>query len=140
MTIEIKLKQADAERALDQSLMDPRAFEDRLERAMTESVIKIRSDATLVPPMPYRTGTLRRSLAFAVERDGPFVVGAVGSNLPYARLQEQGGTFTRTSAWGRPTAPYSVTYKGRGFLEKAIKKNRDHVRRRFAAVLLTKKR
>jgi phage gpG-like protein len=71
--------------------------------------------------VPYKTGTLRRSITYAMEGDQLYnIVGRVGTDLPYAPVHEYGGTWTfhRKSAFGKPTKPYVVTahYKARRYI------------------------
>lgn len=71
--------------------------------------------------VPYKTGTLRRSITYNMEGDKLYnMVGRVGTDLPYAPVHEYGGTWTfhRTQAFGRPTKPYVVTarYKAHHYI------------------------
>lgn len=71
--------------------------------------------------VPRKTSTLFRDIR-AVQHinDMNRMYAEIGTNLPYAAIHEYGGTFTRTSAWGRPTRPYSVTYKERKYLRGGL--------------------
>jgi len=105
----------------------PQAFDEAIGRSLFKSVQHIRTASLQSGRVPYKTGTLRRSITASVEGNE----GLVGSNLPYAPIHEFGGTFTRHSAWGRPTAPYVVTYKGLQYLGKPFEDSLPEVTKIF---------
>ena len=84
--------------------------------ALFESTLYVVDQIKSSPLMPRKTGTLSRSITYAINPDGS----EIGSDLPYAYIQEYGGTYTfhRSSAWGRQTRPFSydATYKEKAYL------------------------
>lgn len=71
---------------------------------------------------PYKTGTLRRSIAYTITDSNfaaGYVVGQFGSDLPYARIVELGGIIPAHSvapkngkvlAWKDPSAPGGMAF------------------------------
>jgi phage gpG-like protein len=96
----------------------PTRAKQALADALLKSMTHIKSAVLLSGRVPYKTGTLRRSITTKVETSGDIAdyEGEIGTNLPYAAIHEYGGTFTRYSAWGRPTKPYEVTYQERAYI------------------------
>lgn len=88
--------------------------------AMRKAVTHVRSEILGSGRVPFKTGTLRRSITTRVNEGSGIgdLEGVVGTNLPYAAIHEYGGTFTRFAAFGRPTRPFSVTYKERKYLRQ----------------------
>lgn len=110
------------------------------ERAMIKSVALVRTSVLRSGKVPYKTGTLRRSITTAMT--GTRVQdmrGYVGTNLPYAAIHEYGGsfTFTRTSAFGKPTKPFTYTahYTGRHYLRDPFKDALPEIQKIFTAEL-----
>lgn len=89
--------------------------------ALLKSLALVRTNVLQSGKVPYKTGDLRRSITTAIHGlSVDQLRGQVGTNLPYAAIHEFGGTytFTRSSAFGRPTKPftYQATYKARRYL------------------------
>jgi hypothetical protein len=108
----------------------PAAIRAGLEEAMFSSLLQVHSKA--VPNAPYKTGTLRRSLSWAMDKgmSGGRIEGAVGSNLVYARIHELGGNAGRGG---------SVAIKGKRYLGRAVDSSTNDIRKRFANIRLLKK-
>jgi phage gpG-like protein len=87
-----------------------------------------------------RTGTLRRSIhpGAVIDVDGGTVTGLVGTNVSYARVHENGGTFQIpshqrhiTQVFGRPIEPrfitvaaHSARFPQRAFLRPSVEERR----------------
>lgn len=83
--------------------------------------------ASAINNAPYDTGTLRRSISQDIRQD----YGKVGSNMPYARIQEYGGTIVpkraKFLAWqknGRWYRAKKVILKARPYLIPAFEKTK----------------
>jgi phage gpG-like protein len=61
---------------------------DEFHRAMNQSVLLVERSAKQVVPVD--TGHLRRSITHEVTGSGAMVVGKVGTNVPYAKVVEEG--------------------------------------------------
>lgn len=90
--------------------------------------------------VPYKTGTLRRSITTAMEGSDLYTLaGHVGTNLPYAIVHEIGGTWTfhRNTAFGRPTKPYTVTahYKARRYIGDTFFETLQEIQATFTKAL-----
>jgi hypothetical protein len=83
----------------------------RRQKAIEEACLLIEADAKMMCPV--RTGTLKRSITHEVRTDDDKTEGAVGSNVEYAY-------------WAERKRPY---------LEPAVDKNLEQIRRRIAEVL-----
>lgn len=104
-----------------------------------------------------RTGTLRRSITYAMHEDASGITGTVGTNLDYAAIHEYGGTINipeirprRVKAlhfyvggaevFAARTRPHTVTMPERSFLRSSLKERaeafqaavRDAIARLFA--------
>lgn len=108
----------------------PDAIRAGLEEAMFSSLLQVHSKA--VPNAPYKTGTLHRSLSWAMSNgiSGGRVEGAVGSNLVYARIHELGGNAGRNG---------SVRIKAKRYLGRAVDSSTSDIKKRFASIRLLKK-
>lgn len=108
----------------------PDAIRAGLEEAMFSSLLQVHSKA--VPNAPYKTGTLRRSLSWAMSNgiSGGRIEGAVGSNLVYARIHELGGNAGRNG---------SVAIKGKRYLGRAVDASQNDIKKRFASIRILKK-
>lgn len=104
---------------------------DALRDALFESLTLIRTSSLMSGRIPYKTGTLRRSLTVAMTIAGKGLEGMVGTNLPYAALHEYGGKITRYQAWGRPTRPYVATYRERSYLRTPFAESAGLVQKTF---------
>jgi phage gpG-like protein len=102
-----------------------------LRDALFESLHIIRTASLQSGRIPYRTGTLRRSLTIAMTVAGKGLEGMVGTNLPYAALHEYGGKITRYQAWGRPTRPYVATYRERAYLREPFAESAGLIQKTF---------
>lgn len=90
--------------------------------------------------VPYKTGTLRRSITTAMEGQELYTLrGRVGTNLPYGIVHEIGGvwTFRRNTAFGRPTKPYVVhaTYKARRYIGDTFSESLQEIQAMFTKAL-----
>lgn len=99
---------------------------DRLYQATFDSLLGVQRDAA--KSAPYRTGNLRRSITSAIGKSGTDIVGAVGTNLVYARMQEFGG-LTPTGGVVPPQL----------YMTGAVEANKDAITRRFKRYLAIKK-
>lgn len=95
-------------------------------RGLFKSMTHIRSRVLLSGRVPHKTGTLRRSITTSVSVSAG--EGRIGSNLPYAAIHELGGKVERFSAFGRPTRPYTATYKARKYISIPLEDSLDEVR------------
>lgn len=109
----------------DQKLMQA------LKDALFESLQLVRTASITSGRIPYKTGTLRRSITIAMTVAGRGLEGVVGTNLPYAAIHEYGGTITRYQAWGRPTKPYTVIYKERSYLRTPFAESAGLIQQTF---------
>lgn len=97
-----------------------------------------------------QTGRLRRSIHHEVRVNGNRVMGAVGTNVVYARMHEFGGTVQRSahnrlirSAWGRPlrypvwqsVRAHAARFPERSFLRSALAEMRGDYRKRIDAAV-----
>lgn len=94
--------------------------------AVTSSVLDIQTKAKTAGYAPYKTGTLRRSITNKVVSVTDGVVGYVGSNLVYARIQEYGGETGRNKR---------TIIKGKHYLSRAVRDNKDNVQKKFERFL-----
>lgn len=99
--------------------------------ALFESLHLIRTASLTSGRIPYKTGSLRRSLTVAIKSEGSNMEGQFGTNLPYAAIHEFGGTVTRNQAWGRPTRPYTATYRERSYLRTPFAESAGLIQRTF---------
>ena len=82
--------------------------------------------------VPVKSGTLKRSLKYKTSgRSIDTAKAVIGTDLPYAAIHEYGGTFTRNKAWGRPTRPYTVTYKARRYLRGGLEDSKSDIKRTY---------
>lgn len=102
-----------------------------LRDALFESLTLIRTASLTSGKIPYKTGTLRRSLTIAMTVAGKGLEGMVGTNLPYAAIHEYGGKITRYQAWGRPTRPYVATYRERAYLREPFAESAGLIQKTF---------
>lgn len=120
-----------------------------LRTAMTRSVLQVERDAKAVAPV--YTGTLRRSITHEVTAAAGGVVGKVGTNVPYAKIVEEGRTpgamppagpiLAWMSSKGIPAEFLFVVRRAinsrkvpRPYLKPALEKNRAAISREFALV------
>lgn len=102
-----------------------------LRDALFESLTLVRSASLMSGRIPYKSGTLRRSLTIGMSVVGKGLEGSVGTNLPYAAIHEFGGGITRYQAWGRPTRPYVATYKERSYLRTPFSESAGLIQKAF---------
>lgn len=105
--------------------------------SMLQSVQDVRTASLRSGKIPFRTGTLRRSLTTAVTGTTlDTLQGDMGSNLPYAAIHEYGGsyTYTRSVAFGRTVKPftYTATYKARRYLRDPFRETLPRIRENFS--------
>lgn len=104
---------------------------DALRDALFESLHLIRTASLTSGRIPYKSGTLRRSLTVSIRLEGKNLEGFMGTNLPYAAIHEFGGKITRYQAWGRPTRPYIATYRERSYLRTPFAESAGLVQKTF---------
>lgn len=112
----------------------------QFKKGLKKSIFKISNDIRAKGSQlaPYDTGTLRRSIIADFSKGG--LRGSVGSNVPYARIHDQGGTikaheilpkrgkFLRFTANGvevfakkvRKPSRKVLPYRGKGYLTPAF--------------------
>ena len=97
--------------------------------------------------VPYKTGTLKRSITHDITERADKLIGTVGSNLVYARIQEYGGTilpkkgkYLRFMVNGSWVAVKQVTIKPKLYLTRAIKDNVPGLRKRLKALEIIKRK
>lgn len=103
--------------------------------AAEDTMLDIQNTAKSPGYVPYRTGTLKRSITHKTEvvnkqSGGVTSIGMIGSNLEYAAIQEFGGRTGRNK---------SVFIHGKMYITRAINKNIGSLKRRLAALKLIKK-
>ena len=122
----------------------PQEIKKGLKIAMDSSLMEVHGKA--VEKAPYRRGNLRRSLTWKSDTQDSRVVGAVGSNLVYARIHEFGGIvkakgggylhFKGDQGWAQVK---QVTIPGRHYLGQAVSSSQEAIRQRFAKIQAIKK-
>lgn len=113
---------------------DDVAFNRMLYTTMLKAVQHVRTQVIASGRVPFLTGTLRRGITTNVSGgNAREIEGQVGTpaEIKYAALQEFGGTFTRTQAFGRPTRAYTVTYRGHHYLGKTMEERKEFVQGMF---------
>lgn len=103
-------------------------IDDKLYEATFDSLLDVEAGAK--QRAPFRTGNLRRSINHNTERSVQRIVGYVGSNLEYARIQEFGGVAGRN---------HSVRIQGRHYLGESVEVNKKKISDRFKRYLSVKK-
>lgn len=106
-------------------------LKDQLRDALFESLHLIRTASLQSGRIPYKSGTLRRSLTVAMTIAGKGFEGMMGTNLPYAAVHEYGGAITRYQAWGKPTRPYVATYRERSYLRTPFAESAGLIQKTF---------
>lgn len=94
------------------------------------SILDVMTTAKLPGYVPYKTGNLRRSINQAMQTSETQVIGLVGSNVEYARIQEFGGTAGRNR---------STKITGRLYFTRAIKDNAQKIKERFKRLSIINK-
>ncbi len=121
-------------------------IQDETMRAMTRSTTQVEADAKRFVPVD--THHLQRSITHQVQRTGAFIIGRVGSNVPYARVVEEGrgaitirprrGRFLRFVIDGREIFA-RVVHQGpraaKPYLKKSLQKNQTAINREFEQVI-----
>lgn len=105
-------------------------IQEGLYQTVMSSVLDVQTTAKRPGYVPYQTGTLRRSITHKIEQVRDGVVGYVGTNVVYARIQEFGGVTGRNK---------SVNIKPKLFLTRAVKDNAENIRRKFDRFLKVSK-
>lgn len=95
--------------------------------AVTASVLDIQGDAAI--NAPYQIGILRKGISHDVETSNDTVIGLVGSNIAYARIQEMGGKAGRNHA---------TFIRPKRYLGRAIDSNKPKIRERLRKIGLIK--
>lgn len=99
--------------------------QNQIKIVVTASVLDIQTGAAI--NAPYKRGILRKGISHDVEISGLSVVGIVGSNVPYSRIQEKGGNTGRNHA----------TYiRPKRYLGRAIDSNKAKISERFRKMKL----
>ena len=86
-------------------------------RAMRTATLLVQRDARIYAPVD--TGRLRASITPQVVQMAEVVEGIVGSNVSYARWQEEGNRYM----------------KGKRFLQRAYEQNKERIMRMFEQVV-----
>lgn len=122
----------------------PQEIKKGLKIAMDSSLMEVHGKA--VEKAPYKTGNLRRSITWKSQSQDTRVVGAVGSNLVYARIHEfggivkaKGGGFLRFKGSEGWATVKQVTIKGRHYLGQAVTSSQEAIRQRFAKIQAIKR-
>jgi len=103
-------------------------FRRGMEIAMENSLLRVQGQASTFAP--FQTGNLKRSITHTSETAGKTMTGHVGSNLVYARIQEQGGYAGRG---------HRVHITGRFYLKRAVEDSRAFIQEQFRKWLIIKK-
>ena len=110
---------------------NPKEFHDAIVEGFSKAVLYVESTikksfGTLGKPK-VRTGHLRRSIYSDVIERGDHIAGIVGSDLVYARIQEEGGVivaknalYLRFTIGGRWVSVKQVVIPARPYIEPAI--------------------
>lgn len=109
----------------------PEKMNQALKDALFESLQLVRTASLTSGKIPYKTGTLRRSLTVSITAAAGGLEGQMGTNLPYAAIHEYGGKITRYQAWGRPTRPYVATYRERSYLRTPFAESAGLIQKTF---------
>ena len=111
----------------------PQAIRDGLYEVIGSSLMQVHRIAVQPGYAPRKTGTLVRSLTWSIASGigGGIVFGAVGSNLPYARIHEKGGDT------GRNKKTHII---GKHYLERGVNESTPDIAKRFAKIQVLKKR
>lgn len=119
----------------DKIVRDVKNARSNIQQGMTEamlsSLFEVHAKAVLPGYVPYKTGTLRRSITFILRSSPGRLEGAVGSNLVYAAIQEFGGDAGRNK---------SVHITGKRYLTRAIEETKQTRVERFRKIQILKKR
>lgn len=108
--------------------------------ALTRAVTMVRTAVLSSGLVPFKTGTLRRSITTSVfGRQLEDMKGQIGSNLKYAPVHEFGGawTFVRDTVFGRKVKPFTVTahYQERAYLRTPFDQAQPEIQRIFTEEL-----
>lgn len=87
---------------------------------VTASILDIQTAAAV--NAPHKKGILRKGITHDIESSANEVVGLVGSNIAYARIQEMGGDTGRNK---------SVHIRPKRYLARAIESNKGKIAERF---------
>ena len=112
----------------------PEKTKAMLKKSLNQSSLFVQNDAKKLAP--YNKGQLRRSITRKVHG---YDYAEIGTDLVYARIQEEGGTIkaknkpylhfkTKSGRWVKVK---SVTIKGKKYMEKAITQNTAKVLETF---------
>lgn len=101
---------------------------DALYQAVSATVMEIQTKSKEYSP--YKSGTLRRSIDKNVERSAQQIIGKVGTNVVYARIQELGGT---------TGIKKSVVIKAKHYLTRAIQEIAPKLNDKFRKLMAIKK-
>ena len=98
----------------------------KLRASMVSSVMDVQTTAKKPGYVPYKTGSLRRSITSSVDISGSGILGTIGSNLDYAAIHEFGG---RTGRNG------SVYIQPSRYIQRAVEDNEDKIRERIRSAI-----
>lgn len=94
------------------------------------SILDVMTTAKLPGYVPYKTGNLRRSINEKMDVGETKIIGYVGTNLDYARIQEFGGQTGRNHA---------TKITGRFYFTRSIKDNTQKIKDRFTRLKIINK-
>jgi len=115
--------------------------------AMVYTLLDMQTTAKKPGYAPYKSGTLASSITHKINSTADKIIGALGSNVVYARIQEYGGEikpkngkylkFKGRFGW---VSVKSVTIRPKYYLTRAIKDNLPGLKRRLIALKLINKK
>lgn len=132
------------DRNFEKMLQSVQQFPARANIAAREGMLRavnlVRTAILQSGRVPYKTGTLRRSITTHIQGDDIYNMrGYIGTNLPYAPVHEFGGvwTFNRNQCFGRPTRPYVVraNYVARHYIGDTFSETLQDIQRVFSEAL-----
>lgn len=107
------------------------SIQEGVQVALQASLMEVHAIAVQPGYVPVDTGTLRRSITFALVSSTGKLQGAVGSNVVYAAIHEFGGRAGRGG---------SVNIKGKNYLGRAVEQSRPAIVERFRKIQVLKNR
>lgn len=118
--------------------IDPAIYKPRLLQTMQQISLMIaayvKSDELSGQVLNIRTGRLKASIQGTAQVVGDLIVGSIGTNVVYARIQELGGTiraingpYLKFQVGGQWVQKKEVVIPARPFLEPGIKNNKDRI-------------
>ncbi len=140
--LEIVFNKGNYESILDLKINSTAAFREQVKTAMEIGLQRVEMLAKR--NAPYKTRTLSRSITHRVDDSGGQIVGSVGTNVVYAKIQELGGTIRPKNGPylkfktpdGKWHSVKSVTIKGRQYLSRAVTESHNYIRDQFKKYLI----